>query len=766
MPKVAPKESHSSYWFDEDAWNDPNDVDTGANNISKVIRLAAVRRAISNFVSILSGKNVPVHFEGEDSLTNGTEVIIAADDNPKNFDVTVGLALHEAAHVLLSNFRWLNTLSHISDRVSWQDTFQVEYDNGHGKVVRLSTHGGRVGEVIFRPEINEAIEKNIEPLIAERIQDVTDPYQVERVKTNTYGSVFKTYLQNMLLICNVLEDRRIDKFVYGTAQGYRPYYNALYDKYFYTNEASKFIRLDPDARIPKVDNYINHMIHHIHPDSDPDALPGLRDIFRTMDLQNIERIAPENDVVVEDMVTYETTPKIWQVANDIMAIIVKHVELYESMKPSENKGEDEDDSESPFTESKSTNDEDETSPSNCSGDGNGGGGMVGDNSPAGGDTGGTGAGISQPQEPRTKWEENYTRNNKIEKQIQQARDVLMGNVKKKKITKAVAKSVRALEQAQGEMVSIPVAGLENVSCMVTRNITEELMKEDWFLFSYGYVDPAKADAIAAGRRMGQILHQRLQVRNDPIVTRQTRLSSGKIERRLLANLGMDNTDVFYRSRTDKHKPAMLHLTIDGSGSMSGSKFNKTLTVATAFAFLSSKMDNVDVVISLRGGTDFPLVSVVYDSRRDAFMKWMKFAPYLSAGGNTPEGLCFAATMDLILESKNTHDVYFINFSDGMPGFLVGEGATITKGPQRTTTTWYQGDLAVTHTRKMVRHLRENGVKILSYFIESSGWGWGNNPDGAIERNFRKMYGDEDAVFVDVSNVTQVINTMNKRLKAM
>ena len=366
-----------------------------------------------------------------------------------------------------------------------------------------------------------------------------------------------------------------------------------------------------------------------------------------------------------------------------------------------------------------------------------------------------------PQAPKNKRDSNY-KPSKANKEMEKAKNLLGGDVKKKKISKALAQSVRAMEQAQGEMVKVSALGLNKINCMVTRDVTEALLNEDWFLFSngtgqYSWKDPRQVDAIAAGRRMGQILHQRLQIRNDPMTTRQTRLSSGKIERRLLANLGMENTDVFYRSRTDKHKPVMLHLTIDASGSMSGEKFRKSMTVATAMAFLSSKMDNVDCVISLRGGDKFPIVAVVFDSRRDHFRKWMKFAPYLYPAGNTPEGLCFAATMDIILENKNTHDVYFINFSDGMPGFLIGENATMTVGPKRYDATWYHNEAALEHTRKMVKYLRENGVKILSYYISTEGYNY-----ESIMKNFSYMYGT-DAEFVDVSSVTNVLNTMNKLL---
>ena len=738
------KAGHSSYWMDEDLWNDDEDIDAdvkAANDINRIIRLSAVRRAISNFVSILSGKNVPVHFEGEDSYTNGEFVVIAADDNPKNFDVSVGLALHEASHILLSDFDWISAVANFTTASRVRNTPAIVYRGKYLENPSLGT--GNIMQALFHPDILTAIDKDSTKLIESGDYNNADRW--------ARAIVMGEYVNHIKTIMNVLEDRRIDQYVYKKAMGYRPYYNALYEKYFYTGEASKMLRLDPNARIPNIDNYINHIIYHIHPDSDPNALPGLRAIFKVMDLKNVHLLGPEYDSEVDvDNFTYEMTPKLWQKANDIMSMIIKYVDLHIKAGDDNN----------------TANNGEESQENNGSGQKGNSQSSAGttDNNSIDDDSEPTTPGDMAPratQEPKNKREAKYNPS-KANKEMEKAKSLLDGDVKKKKISKALARSVRAMEQAQGEMVSVSALGLNKINCMVTRDVTEALLNEDWFLFSsgmgqYSWKDSRLVEAIAAGRRMGQILHQRLQIRNDPMTTRQTRLSSGKIERRLLANLGMENTDVFYRARTDKHKPVMLHLTIDASGSMSGEKFRKSMTVATAMAFLSSKMDNVDCVISLRGGDKFPIVAVVFDSRRDHFRKWMKFAPYLYPHGNTPEGLCFAATMDIILENKNTHDVYFINFSDGMPGFLVGENATMTTGPKRYDATWYTNEAALDHTRKMVRNLRENGVKILSYYIASEDYNYTR-----IMKNFSYMYGT-DAEFVDVSSVTNVLNTMNKLL---
>jgi nitric oxide reductase activation protein len=264
---------------------------------------------------------------------------------------------------------------------------------------------------------------------------------------------------------------------------------------------------------------------------------------------------------------------------------------------------------------------------------------------------------------------------------------MAGDIKKKKITKEEKAAVEALESAQGELVELKGEGIPFGRCMVTRKITKELLEQDWFIFKGWQYREGRADqfteaSIAAGRRMGQIMHHRLQVRNDPLVTKQTRLPQGGLDRRLLANLGMDITSVFQKSRTDIHKPAMLHLTLDASGSMSGKKWQKVITVATALAYVGSKMQSVDTVVSIRGGNNMPIVAIVYDSRKEHFNKFVEAVRQLRPNGATPEGLAFKATMDLILEQADTHKVYFINFSDGEPAFDVYESSNLASRPTR------------------------------------------------------------------------------------
>ena len=83
----------SSFWSD---YRDTSSVDELLGIEEKkhagrdLIALASYRRAISNFVNIVSGKSIPVEFNSNDqSYTDGKKVVIGANLTDKNFDVAL-----------------------------------------------------------------------------------------------------------------------------------------------------------------------------------------------------------------------------------------------------------------------------------------------------------------------------------------------------------------------------------------------------------------------------------------------------------------------------------------------------------------------------------------------------------------------------------------------------------------------------------------------------------------------------------------------------
>ncbi len=88
----------AAYWMDLKYFDDEDPI-----------FLAQVQRGITNFVKILTGKDIPVEYATSgDSMTDGEIVYIASNLKEDTIDYTVGLSLHEASHVLLTDFEYLN----------------------------------------------------------------------------------------------------------------------------------------------------------------------------------------------------------------------------------------------------------------------------------------------------------------------------------------------------------------------------------------------------------------------------------------------------------------------------------------------------------------------------------------------------------------------------------------------------------------------------------------------------------------------------------
>ena len=110
--KKSTGNNYSSFWLDNDwdttsVWDDEDDKPKGPD----LIQLASYRRAIAIFVNIVTSKNIPVTFTSQgDSFTDGKKVTISSKLDDKLFDSTVGLALHEGSHILLSDFDFVRQL--------------------------------------------------------------------------------------------------------------------------------------------------------------------------------------------------------------------------------------------------------------------------------------------------------------------------------------------------------------------------------------------------------------------------------------------------------------------------------------------------------------------------------------------------------------------------------------------------------------------------------------------------------------------------------
>ena len=288
--------------------------------------------------------------------------------------------------------------------------------------------------------------------------------------------------------------------------------------------------------------------------------------------------------------------------------------------------------------------------------------------------------------------------------------------------------------------------------LFVKKITQQMVDDNVFpslLQGGGYYGGRTSDSVTLGKKLGTQLGRKLQVRSESRTLKNTRLDSGRIDKRLIAELGFGNSKVFQTTFVEQYNDAILHISVDASGSMSGDKWKNTMTAVVAICKAASMISGLDVVVSFRttyhgaGGRSYngqPLVAIGYDSRVDKFRKIELLWPNLYAGGTTPEGLCFEAIMKDFVPSTSNRDSYFLNFSDGMPMFG-GDGFD------------YYGEEALQHTKRQVKEILKKGIKVMSYFI---GGEYESDRNG---NDFKTMYG-KDAEFVDVTKVSSLAKTMN------
>ena len=69
---------------------------------------------------------------------------------------------------------------------------------------------------------------------------------------------------------------------------------------------------------------------------------------------------------------------------------------------------------------------------------------------------------------------------------------------------------------------------------------------------------------------------------------------------------------------------------------------------------------------------------------------------------------------------------------------------------------YYNSTATNHTKKMVKDIRSRGIKVLSYFVGDSDY----DRDRSMN-DFKQMYG-KDSQYIDITSVTAVSRTMNKK----
>ena len=698
--------SYSSFWLDSSIFEEDHDdnLNTVEKKSSDLMKLMAYKRSIGNFVSIVTGKSIPVTFDGrgDDSYTDGKEVVISAKLDDKEFDPVVGLALHEGSHIALTDFDVLRNMM---------------YNNGFPTSVDL--------------------------------YELSEKYNID---TTSVGYQIKSNLKNLL---NYVEDRRIDNYIYKSAPGYRGYYESMYDKYFHSKSIDKGLE-SSEYRTEDWDSYMFRIINLTNENRDLDALKGLREIWNVIDLRNISRLKSSWDAL--------------DVAGELLMIIEKNISV-ESDQQGESGGDGESDQQeggdqngnSPMTGDTDNQQGGGGMSSQGSGDTSKSDAEDGEESDQTTDEGGVPSGMGNPNGAGGQYEPLSDRQKKmLDNAIKKQQEFMDGDVKKKKVSKSDKKKIEELDKAnvktevtgKGFGQSGWRVGSKGVQTYIINNLTKGLIDSGQIgMLNNGSYRVEQYDtAIRKGIQLGTLLGKKLKTRNEERVLTTPRMKSGKLTGSMIHEIGFGNFNIFEQTLVNKATPAVLHISIDASSSMSGNKWNNTQVAAVAIAKAASMTENIDVVISYRGvyyqaghySNCQPLMLVAYDSRKDKFSKIQQLFKYITYDGTTPEGLCYEAVLKEITKTKNGVDTYLINFSDGYPGF---DNSQIS----------YGGSEARKHTAAQVKKMKQAGIKVLSYFVASPGYG-----DYGIE-DFKEMYG-KDSEFIDTNNMTQLAKTLNKKFE--
>lgn len=618
----------SSFWLSDTLFGTESDVERGVD----FTKLAATQRAIANFVTIVTSKQIPVVFRSsEDSFTDGKQIVIGTDTSPNQFDSTVGLALHEGSHIAHTDFKILHDF------------------NRH-----VSLQG-------CDPDLN-----------------ITDSQLM--------------CIKNLL---NWIEDRRIDMLSYQSAPGYRNYYEAMYNKYFNSKIIDKALR-DGAKTEETWDDYLFHIINFTNPNRDLSALELLQDIWNMIDIKNILRLKSTNDCFV--------------LACDIYKKLNAHLKQEETDTDSDD-------------EDGSLGDSDDNAETDAN--------ASGESSP----------GQSNPLSKRQLQQ--------LEKAVEKQREFLNGDTKKagRKLSKTDTATLKTIKDAGTEVVNIPKsyhddpAAGNTIETIVIRKMTKNLIDNyefsDLFEHSTYHLDRMQ-QAVNSGILLGKQLGTKLKLRNENRTLKSSRLETGKIDRRLISELGYGNVNVFHRIVSDSYKNFMIHISIDASGSMSGSKMCNAVKSAVAIAQAASMTTGIRVQISFRGTAgrrDKIHTLYAYDSVHDKMIKIKTLFKYIDTFGCTPEGAAFRSIEKYIIEDAKGDECIFINYSDGEPSSYVYD--------------------PVQYTTNVINKFRQNGLQIIGYFI-TSGYVYESS-----KHNFKRMYG-ADSEFVDSTRLIEIAKTLNKK----
>lgn len=690
------RKNYSSFWMDDDKYNRFSGLSSHnasySTDLVKIVKLLNYRKAVTNFVKIVTKQEIPVSWYGGSSYTDGKSINLTTDIKDTNFDVVVGLALHEASHIVLSDFSLL-----------------------------------------------QKIAQNTEPTVKDFLDRM--PHWVSE-------SEMKSFIKDVL---NWVEDRRIDHFIFSTSPGYKAYYHKMYDHYWNSKDIHKGFLSAKLANPTDLQHWLFNIINTLNPSFNPAAMPGLSEVVKLIDVRNISRLQSSADSLA-------------------VALAVAGV-VADQMIPGQG-GND---------SNQSQNQQDEDKPQGA-GSSDTGGQKADQNSENGTPESGGDDNSSNPGDDQIELTPDEMA--AIEKAFAEQKEFLRGETGKKVGTNKLQKSLTQMQDSAMTVQTVGEGAVKSCTAVVfdlAKDAArfaqyhslvaqkEELRKapkrdnakytqvsdqittlHEAFRDFETYLHDERLKLIQTGLEYGALLGKKLTMHNESRERIDNRLRTGKMDAKRIAHAGYGIEGIFKQIHIDKYKQAVIHISVDASGSMNGNKWNSALKMVAAIGKAISTTQNIRLQVSFRSTTDNksePLIYFAYDSKINDLAHLVRVLQLMGCNSLTPEGLCFEAMLKqhMLIGGSTEVDSYFLNISDGEP-----------------SCSGYHGSSAVRHTKQWVQRLRSDlKMQVISYFVS-------NNKDiqesflrTSCGKDFQTMYG-KDACAINPDSVIELARTLNKK----
>ena len=605
--KVQRDHSYAGFWLDRGAADVSYGGRSQASSVVKAIKLRNYQKAIGNFVKILSQKDVPVYFKGTESYTDFNHVVIAGNINEKNFDVTAGLALHEASH-----------LKHTQKNVltDFVNNYEGEYRREIKDMLNW-IEDRRIDTIVFKncPGYKAYYHKMYDHYF--RNKDIAKMLKSPKYSTPTMENFF-AHIINMMNPS--FDSRRIKGLAEVT-------------KLIDVNNISRL--QDTTAALALAEEVIAKINEIIEEEATPE----------------IESESPDNGGE-EDQEDQEVQDSQSPQSSD------EDQEEEEGDEVENGSGEEGDEEgEGPEMRDLTPSEENKVRQA-----------LEESKNQVAGSTekkrlANT---ISKKIVMLQDTELDYT----AVGEGRGTTDCLIYRLDKEVSKMAsITKANDCLTEYRSSDRTTSARTQEEIDAQAQLRRYEG--PAGLSRLGYGQGGRVNETQVNEGLQLGAMLGRKLLTRRESRSLETSRLRSGRIDNKRLAHAGYGIENIFSQIHIEKYKKANIHLTIDASGSMGGERWKNSIKMAAAIGKAVSMIDGLELQVSMRETThsDNPVVSIVYDSRANRLNHLTNLLNIYDCNSMTPEGLCLEAMLkkNILIPSSEDCDSYLINICDGAPG---------------------------------------------------------------------------------------------------